>query len=307
MIDFVFTNMILDRAHHLRADQAWIAEQIAAGQARTVTVWRDKVLIRNAGSGEALIVEGASTLHDEASELVFLGMDGDTAYFAADISHLEEPFSAAIPGDGDFEDLRALAPNLEHGIASMLAHARALGYWHRTHQFCGVCGSPTESRKAGHERKCSDETCGKTHFPRTDPAVIMLVTHDDGSGPRALLAQNKRFPSGIRFSTVAGFVEPGETLEQAVAREVKEETGVDVTDVVYQASQPWPFPASIMLGFRARALTTEITIQDDELADARWFTRDEVAELAAQDGVLPPSKFSISRWLIDTWLDETAA
>jgi NAD+ diphosphatase len=152
--------------------------------------------------------------------------------------------------------------------------------------------------KGGHERTCSNEACGRSHFPRTDPAVIMLVTHP--TEDKALFGRNKRF-QGIRFSTLAGFVEPGESLEQAVAREVKEETGIRVHQATYQASQPWPFPASIMLGFRAVALNTDIQCEDDELIEAQWFTRDEVR---AMDDTLPPSRYSISRWLIDTWLSE---
>ena len=201
-----------------------------------------------------------------------------------------------------FEDLRRVASAIDHAHAGYLAYARALSHWHRTHAYCGACGFETIAGKGGHERKCANESCGRSHFPRTDPAVIMLVTHPTEDS--CLLGHNKRF-QGLRFSTIAGFVEPGETLEQAVAREVWEETGVRVENVSYQASQPWPFPASIMLGFRADGVTTEINLIDEELVEARWFSRDEVRDMASsEEDILPPSKFSISRWLIDSWLAE---
>ncbi len=304
-----YTALGLDRAHTLREDEEWLAQRLGGAGIRVFPLWRDRVLVSAADNPDAILMADAeaTALHSQSGETVFLGVDGDVAYFATDLSHLEEPANhVPLPENTSFEDLRRLAGDLEHGTATMLAYARALAYWHRTHQFCGMCGAPTESRKAGHERKCTNPDCGKTHFPRTDPAVIMLVTLGNGKNQRALLAQNKRFPSGIRYSTLAGFVEPAETLEQAVAREVFEETGIRVSDVQYQASQPWPFPANLMLGFRASAENEDIVIQEDEIADARWFSRDEVLDMAAQDGVLPPSQISISRWLIDTWLDETA-
>lgn len=309
---FVFTGSDLDRDHIRRGDEAWLGERLTDASARIVPVWRDKVLVMNSGELRPVMLPGAESggLHEHAGEMVYLGNDGETAYFVADLSEMEEPHAEAPhadwPADAAFEDLRRVAPAIEHSMASLLAYARALAYWHRTHRFCGTCGAPTESRQGGHERHCTNAECGKTTYPRTDPAVIMLVTLGEGPDARALLAHNKRFPSGLRYSTVAGFVEPGETLEAAVAREVKEETDIDVADVTYQASQPWPFPASIMLGFRARAVSTDIHLADGELVDAQWFTRDEVHVMGEEKDMLPPSKFSISRWLIDTWLDEEA-
>ncbi len=151
----------------------------------------------------------------------------------------------------------------------MLALARAMVWWHSRHRFCGVCGSPTLSEEAGHMRRCTNPECKAMHFPRTDPAVIMLVT----DGERALLGRNKNFPPGM-YSTFAGFVEPGESLEDAVAREVREETGIEVGQVIYHSSQPWPFPANIMLGFHAEAMSSEIAVDYGELEDAKWFERD---------------------------------
>src|SRR5207245_11209184 len=166
-----------------------------------------------------------------------------------------------------FADLRQLAGRLERGEGALLALARAMMFWHSRHRFCGLCGSPTRSEEAGHMRRCTDPGCDTMHFPRTDPAVIMLVT----DGDRALLGRNKNFPVAGMYSTLAGFVEPGESLEDAVAREVREETGVEVGAVHYHSSQPWPFPGNIMPAFPAQARTTEITIASGELDDHRWF------------------------------------
>jgi NAD+ diphosphatase len=193
---------------------------------------------------------------------------------------------------------------------AMLAYARGLIHWHRRHRFCGRCGSPTQSRHGGHMRLCTNAECGREHFPRTDPAVIMLVTRPgldggpDGGpdGGAVLMGRQKSWTEGM-YSTLAGFVDPGESLEEAVAREVHEEAGIAVADVTYMASQPWPFPSSLMLGFRARATSMEIHINRDELDDARWFTRDQIARFG-EAGLSLPRQVSIARWLIDQWLAE---
>jgi NAD+ diphosphatase len=180
--------------------------------------------------------------------------------------------------------------------ASLLAYARALGLWRARHRFCGVCGAPNGPARAGHVMRCTRSGCCHETFPRLDPAIIVLVTSSDGE--RALLGRQASWPAG-RYSTIAGFVEPGESLEDAVIREVEEETGVRVGDVQYDSSQPWPFPSSLMLGFRAVARTHEITLRDGELEDARWFSR---ADIAAGHPALPPAG-AISARLIDGWFD----
>jgi NAD+ diphosphatase len=181
---------------------------------------------------------------------------------------------------------------------ALLALARAIMFWHARHRYCGLCGSPTRSEEAGHMRRCTNPACNTMHFPRTDPAVIMLVT----DGHRALLGRNKNFPLPGMYSTLAGFVEPGESLEDAVAREVREESGIEVAAVHYHSSQPWPFPANIMLGFHAEARTTEITIDYGELEDARWFTRDWLTSHTDDDSFRLPRLDSIARRLIEDWL-----
>jgi NAD+ diphosphatase len=179
--------------------------------------------------------------------------------------------------------------------ASVLAHARGLLHWRQRNKFCGVCGNACEVKSAGHAMQCT--VCKTQHFPRTDPAVIMLV-HRNG---KALLGHSTRFPRATMYSTLAGFVEPGETLEEAVRREVLEESGIVVGEVHYHSSQPWPFPGNIMLGFYAEGLTDEITIDPEELKDARWFSRDEMRNSEAHGFALPRVD-SIARRLIEDWL-----
>jgi NAD+ diphosphatase len=173
----------------------------------------------------------------------------------------------------------------------------ALARWHARHSFCAVCGSASEIAEAGHKRVCP--ACAAEHFPRTDPAVIVLVTHED----KCLLAVNKRYRPGLR-SVLAGFVEPGENLEEAVAREMFEEAGIRVTDIAYQASQPWPFPSSLMLGFRARAESPVLKIDDVEILAADWYSRAAIAAGVENGSLLLPTPLSIARRLIEEWLGE---
>jgi len=196
-----------------------------------------------------------------------------------------------------FADLRQLAGRLAREDGALLALARAMMFWHSRHRFCGACGAPTRSEEAGHMRRCTDAACNTMHFPRTDPAVIMLVT----DGERALLGRNKNFVAGM-YSTLAGFVEPGESLEDAVKREVREEAAIEVGAVHYHSSQPWPFPANIMLGFYAEAVSTEIALEDGELADAQWFDRTWLRSHVDDNSFRLPRRDSIARRMIGDWL-----
>jgi NAD+ diphosphatase len=296
----VYTGNLLDRASAQREDAAWVASLLADPASVFVPVWRARNLMRGleADQPEAVLVgaEAAADLRLAGGGWALLGLD-DTgrAVFAVDLSPVEDP-AALLPEElGAFADLRAVAGLLAGHEAAMLAHARALMHWRGRHRFCGVCGAACEPASAGHVMHCTG--CGASHFPRTDPAVIMLVT----DGERALLGHSQRFPSTTMYSTLAGFVEPGESLEEAVAREVLEEAGITVGRVRYHSSQPWPFPASIMLGFYAEALTHRITIDPEELRDARWFTRAELRDHAALGFSLPRAD-SIARRLIEDWI-----
>jgi NAD+ diphosphatase len=306
-LKFYYDDITLDRAHHLRMDEDWLSTGLNDSTLHIIPVWRDQSLIvtnslANSQPNAAILMDrAADKVRQNAKTLVFLGKKDDIIYCAADLSHIENPHSTILPKDTSFEDLRRIATTLDPIEAGYLAYARALIHWHQGHQFCGSCGKSTKSSRGGHQRVCLNPVCGKSHFPRTDPAVIMLVTHPKED--KCLLGHNKKF-QGLRYSTIAGFVEPGETLEQAVTREVFEETNVQTVDVEYKASQPWPFPASIMLGFRARAITTEIICHDEELTEAKWFSRADVKKMAVAHEILPPTNLSISRWLIDCWLSE---
>jgi NAD+ diphosphatase len=238
---------------------------------------------------------GPQTIEGHGETRVLLGTWEGAAYFAADLSHLDSPLEALdLDPVYSVAGLRELAALLPRAEGALLAYANGILSWHRRHRYCGVCGSETVSTSGGHVRACANETCKELHFPRTDPAVIMLVVADDD----CLLGRQASWPARV-YSTLAGFVEPGESLEEAVAREVREETGIEVDEVHYHSSQPWPFPSSLMLGFTARARTRVIRLQAEEMEDARWFTREQ---LLKREGVELPSSISISRRLIEDWL-----
>jgi NAD+ diphosphatase len=310
-----------ERAGLRRRDLDWIREQVRHPTSVFIPVWRTQNLVIEIDDAEpraaVLAVEAVGSalggLADveewlARGEIVFLGVHDERAHFALDVSAIEAPLdmvrSPALAAAGiaeagvRFADLRQLAGRLDRHEGALLAFARAMLFWHSRHRFCGVCGSPTRSEEAGHMRRCTDPGCKAMHFPRTDPAVIMLVL----DGERALLGRNKNFPLPGMYSTLAGFVEPGESLEGAVAREVREEAGIVVGAVHYHSSQPWPFPANIMLGFYAEAATTEVSLDDGELADARWFERGWLLSHEGDDSFRLPRRDSIARRLIEDWL-----
>jgi NAD+ diphosphatase len=293
-----YTATALDRAGHRRREPEWIAERLAHPETRFVAVWRGHNLVAAGTDGPAAVLLPPAALAALEGDPVLLGLHEQRTYFALDLSHREQPLEPLrVESVVEFTDLRRVGPLLARDEGALLAYARGILHWHGRHRFCAVCGSPTRSEDAGHVRRCVNPNCNAQHFPRTDPAVIMLVT----DGERALLGRQKVWPKG-QYSTLAGFVEPGESLEQAVAREVHEETGIVVTDVTYHSSQPWPFPASIMLGFTARAVTTEINLAVDELEGARWFERSYMKGHPDDDEFRLPRRDSIARRLIEDWL-----
>ncbi len=293
-----FAGGALDRATLLRADAAWLAARRDDPRSRYVAVWRGLCLVHGDDPPRAALLppDALADVAPEAAPVALLGVTDGAAHFAVDLSsHGDDPTAGALAGQGTFRDLRDVGGRLPAAEAAMLAHARGLMYWHGRHRFCGDCGSPTEAREGGNMRVCRDAACAARHFPRTDPAVIMLVS----DGERCLLGRQAKWPRGMH-SALAGFVEPGESLEEAVAREVREEAGIEVHDVRYHSSQPWPFPGSLMLGFDARAATTELAVNRDELEDARWFHRDELRH--PPKGLRLPRRVSIARRLIEDWL-----
>jgi NAD+ diphosphatase len=296
----VYTGSPLDRAAEKRDDAAWVAAALDHPDTLFAPVWRARNLMRGkaAGRPEAVFLsnEAAATLRMAGGPWALLGLHHGTPLFAVDVSTADDPVPLLPDGFGEFVDLRAVPGLLGNDDASIMAHARGLMHWRGRHRFCGICGTQCEPRSAGHVMFCTG--CEAQHFPRTDPAVIMLVFRGD----RALLGHSARFPASNMYSTLAGFVEPGESLEEAVAREVLEESGIRVGAVHYHSSQPWPFPASIMLGFYAEALTEEITIDPTELVDASWFTRDQLRN-PRDHGFLLPRGDSIASRLIADWIE----
>ncbi|MCY3712599.1 MAG: NAD(+) diphosphatase [Gemmatimonadetes bacterium] len=319
-----FADVPLDRAEERRGDPEWIAGRLVRDDTRYIPVWRDLSLIDD-GHGAilptAVICEGqaggVSTVGADvltaSCETVFLGMEGDRAVFAVDLSGSdEEEAVAAAGGRGKFQDLWRAGSSIDARGAALMAYARGMLYWHRENRYCGRCGHATESREGGHRRRCTDTDCGRNAFPRIDPAVITLVEYrpEDGRPPMCLLGNHHRPPPNV-FSTLSGYTEPGESLEETVAREVFEEVGVHVSAAYYQASQPWPFPSSLMLGFRARAETTAIVVNPDELLAARWFTAEEVRGFGEwgdeSASCALPRRDSIARFLVDSWVSEVTA
>jgi NAD+ diphosphatase len=293
----VFAGPYLDRIAHLRKDEAFVAGALRGARARIVPVHQSRVLVRRGPEGwSAAFAEVAhlESLPALATEPVMLGSFGDCIYFAAEVASPEPVEALFTAGSVRFEDLRLSGGQLPEQQAGVLAYARAMLYWRGRHRYCGACGAPTRSASAGHVMKCTNDACGIDHFPRLDPAIIVLVT----DGERALLGRQASWPAG-RYSTIAGFVEPGESLEDAVAREVQEETGVTVLESTYHSSQPWPFPSSLMIGYTARAAAESMPRADEELEDVRWFSRQEVA--SGFPGLPPPQ--SVSFRLIEHWYD----
>ena len=289
----VLAGPYLDRASYLRADPAWFAAALADPESRVLAVWNFRSLITKGDAPRAafLELEQLPEANRGGSELILLGRFGARSIFVLEFLGPEAPPAAF---GTHFEDLRLVATLLPAEEAGLLSYARAMIFWRQRNRFCGVCGAGTAAARGGHVRVCNNPVCRHESFPRIDPAIIVLIT----DGDRALLGRQPGWPAG-RYSTVAGFVEPGESLEDAVAREVLEETGVHVDAIEYHSSQPWPFPSSLMLGFTAHAVTTDIHLRDNELEDARWFTR---AELAAGYPKVPPN-MSISFRLIEDWFD----
>lgn len=302
-----YTGAPIDRAGFMRTSMERLGELKRQTAARILPVWNGNHLF-DPDSGEACALSFAmiEEVMENDCDVIFLGLADDTPWFALSLSGETAPEPMAQ--HGVFEPLHPRVGALEADQAAVLAYARGMVLWHLNHLYCGRCGAPAEAQDGGHIRQCSNPSCNYRAFPRTDAAVITLVEHPDGE--HCLLGRQSRWPEGM-YSVVAGFVEPGESLEECVAREVKEETGIIVTDVTYHASQPWPFPSSLMLGFSAKAITTEFKPDDDELIDIQWVNRaalDSYGEMGDDtSGPKLPNRHSIARMLIETWRQAPAA
>ncbi len=293
---YVFAGNPLDRLDARRRDSDWISSRLRDRSSRFLAVAGLAPAVRE----HTLIWCGSEALDARApgSEPVFLGVRGDQAHFAVDVTGTEDPAARLGLADAEFPDLRAIAGALPAEDASIAAQARHLVDWHGRHRFCPGCGEPTQSKDAGWARFCT--ACSTDHFPRTDPVAIMLVHRGD----RCLLGRQPSWPKPF-FSALAGFVEPGETLEETVRREVKEEAGVDVGAVAYHSSQPWPFPASLMLGCMAEAISEEIVVDGSELEEAAWFSREDVVRSLRRpsDVLAVPPRMAIAHQLLRAWVE----
>ncbi|MEH1102160.1 NAD(+) diphosphatase [Micromonospora sp. CPCC 205561] len=288
----------LDRAGELRTDPDRLAALTAEPTSTFLPLWRDRCLV-GADGPVRLTGDRAAEALAVADETVFLGMDDGSAVFAVDLSGLPEAAAVEAAGAGAAVDVRALVGRLEPAEAAVQAYARGLLHWHRQQRFCGTCGASTVAHGGGHMRSCARSGCGRLLFPRIEPAVIVLV-EAPGAPDRCLLARHAGAPEGA-YSTLAGFVEVGESLEDAVRREMAEEAGVTVTDLAYVGSQAWPFPAGLMVGFRATAASERVRVDGEELLEARWFTRDELRERVAAGRPLGRVD-SIDHHLLHRWL-----
>jgi NAD+ diphosphatase len=299
-----FTGNPLNRASEKRTDTAWIEDKRRDPSSLVLPLWRLEPLLLGAEKTPPPLQLGllrpavVDSIAGASGPCIFLGLDGDTALFAQDVVTAENPAqSKPLAGLGHFRDARTAAQIVSVQQAAIIGQAKAMIDWHQRHGFCPRCGSPTKLMDAGYRRLC--DKCNSEHFPRVDPVVIMLATHGDA----CLVGRGKIFPPGM-FSALAGFMEPGETIEEAVRREVFEESGVKVTDVTYHAAQPWPFPSSLMIGCFARAHSRELKVDENELAEARWIERGLARELIGgkkAGGIQLPPPIAIAHHLIRAW------
>lgn len=299
-----YNGLALDRAAGQRGDPAWVQSVLDRPTARLIPFWREKCLVHStSGAGHQpaiLAAPAAAAVLAVATDTVLLGLDGEAGVFAVDLSPLKRADAIRLTGATDVIDVRVMFASLDPERAAALGYARGILRWHRDQRYCGSCGHLAASSHGGTQRRCTGADCGRLLFPRIEPAVIALV---EAPGPpaRCVLARHRGAAPGA-FAALAGFVEIGEGLEDAVRREVAEETGILLGEVSYQASQAWPFPAGLMIGFRARAVSEAILVDRAELDEACWFTRPEVSAMLARH---PARCDSIESYLIGAWLRES--
>jgi NAD+ diphosphatase len=301
---FTAVDTALERAPHRRTDESWLLEQWS-NSAEVIFCWRECNLFSIGQEKRPLFLKAAASMN--ALDSIFLGLrPNGGSLFAADLKEQASEadalaFLALTTDQARFVPLRQFDGPLSAEERALLFYSRALTHWHRQLKFCGRCGSPTRAEEAGHVMACTNPSCATKHFPRIDPAIIMLVH----SGERCLLGRQAVWPKGF-YSTLAGFVEPGERLEEAVYREVKEESGIEVSNIRYFGSQPWPFPHSLMLGFFAKAETDQIS-RGAELEDVCWFDLSEAKEIVRKFSLRFPHLDPIARRLIRHWVEMTDA
>lgn len=298
-----FAGNPLDRASERRGDTAWLAEMQASPESLAIALWNGRPLVEKTAEGGLQLAYLPATMSDElaggAERLLFMGLWKETAVFAVDIEGGVDPAEGPLQGLGAFEDLRAVAMRLPAPEAAMAATAKSMFEWRRRHRHCAACGEPSQVVDGGWKRQCP--ACKAEHFPRTDPVVIMLPH----VGDRCMLGRQAAWPAGM-FSALAGFLEPGESIEEACARELAEEAALKTRSVRYHSTQPWPYPSSLMIGLIAEVENDEARPDQTELSEVRWFSRAETKELLAGriEGTFAPGPMAIAHQLIKAWAEE---
>jgi len=298
-----FAGNPLDRASDKRPDAEWIARQLASPDALAFPLWNGKPFVEPSRDGGQQIAYIPARIAEELAggreRLLFLGLWKETAVFAVDVEGDADPADGPLSGMGKFEDLRRIALALPATEAAIIGTAKAMFEWRRRHKHCAVCGQPSEAVDGGWKRRCP--SCEAEHFPRTDPVVIMLPHH----GERCMLGRQEAWPKGM-FSALAGFMEPGESIEEACARELSEEAGLRTRKVRYHSTQPWPYPSSLMIGLLAEVEDDEGAPDQTELSEVRWITRDEAKKLikGELDGMAAPNPMAIAHQLLKAWAEE---
>ena len=306
MIQPFYASSAINRHGNYRNDKNLLNNIIIEKNTKFIPFYNGKNLFTKINKNITPVIFNKIELDDffpnGMGDTIFLGVANTLNYIGVNLSPPNQKFEYWLKEHNIIiDDLRKYGPVLDDVEASFLALSNGMFFWHNTHKFCGSCGFQNFSKEGGFVMKCSNDKCGKSHFPRTDPAIITLISFQD----KVLLGRSPRFPDSM-YSTLAGFVEPGESLEQALEREVFEEVGIKVKNIKYFNSQPWPFPASLMLGFFAEAVNDQMTIDYDEIEDAHWFSINELKSLehpCISGGFKLPRVDSIARRLVDTWIN----
>ena len=299
--DNFFTSENLNRLAEKRNDENWIKENLENPETLFIPLWQEKNLINLSSDPQIGFLKNELLLKylPADNRPTLIGELNGKIYFSLSLDNSDPDIEEAFSGFGSFVPIRKYAALLDKDEAALLSYAKALNNWQSRHLFCGKCGSKTQLAYTGHRMDCSNRDCSHQSFPRTDPAIITLIYREN----KCLLVRQSKWPPG-QYALVAGFVEPGESLESAVARETYEETGIELDEITYFSAQPWPFPGSIMLGFFAKATTEEITFHDDELEDAKWMTRENIIDELKNKTLRNPTSYSIAYRLLETWFNK---
>jgi NAD+ diphosphatase len=294
-----YSNGDFDRAVHLRSSES----ETVSEHVRIIPVWKGKFFFSKKGSDIFPVTSISQDLLDQSPPIFLLGTENGEEISCVDFSSMD---LSSIKSQIDYTtlaDLRTMTHQINNKYAALLAYAKGIIRWNYTHAYCGSCGSKTTLQERGHHRECINPSCGRIIFPRIDPAILVLVVYNPPDGPPECLLNRKKTEFGYRCSTFAGFVEIGESLEDAVRREMKEEVNIDVKKISYEASQPWPFPSSIIIGFTVEVTSRRFKVDGVEIKDAKWYTAEEISRLVEEDKLMLSKRDSISRFLIQKWVE----